>query len=143
MGVSMDYQRHLKVLIVEDNSDHQYILLEQVARLGGIPTISPTLQETFKELKIAASLHIPFDLIILDLGLPDMQKDDPYSVIKAVRTHVAYQHKDVVILLNTATPEQFKAGAYQAAEYRHIYTTHSPKIVTDQELVALLRVIST
>ena len=133
----------LKVLIVEDNNDHQYILLEQVARLGAIPTLAPTLAETFKELKIAASLQMPFDLIILDLGLPDMKKDEPYSVITAVRTQEAYHHPDVAILLNTATPEQFKAGAYQAAEHRGIYTTHSPKLVREQELMALLRLLST
>ncbi|HUE85953.1 MAG TPA: response regulator [Vicinamibacterales bacterium] len=64
--------RHLEVLIIDDNAVNRRILSEQVARWGMTPTAVESGPAALGALIAAAGLDRPFELVLLDANMPDM-----------------------------------------------------------------------
>jgi signal transduction histidine kinase/CheY-like chemotaxis protein len=71
----------LGVLIVDDNAVNRRILNAQVTRWGMRATMVSSGREAVGALTAAAALHQPFDLILLDANMPDM---DGFEVAEEV-----------------------------------------------------------
>eukprot|EP00611_Tribonema_gayanum_P023942 TRINITY_DN5145_c0_g6_i1.p1 TRINITY_DN5145_c0_g6~~TRINITY_DN5145_c0_g6_i1.p1 ORF type:complete len:540 (-),score=133.83 TRINITY_DN5145_c0_g6_i1:947-2566(-) len=69
----------LQVLVVEDSVLNQRLLYAMLRRLGHCCTIAPDGETA---IALATSPDADFDLILLDLGLPDI---DGFEVVRAVR----------------------------------------------------------
>jgi CheY-like chemotaxis protein len=76
--------RHLEVLIVDDNDVNRRVLAEQVSRWGMRPTMVAGGRAAVEALTAAAAADQPFDLVLLDAQMPDM---DGFDVAAEVRTH--------------------------------------------------------
>ena len=63
---------HLDVLIVDDNDVNRRILAEQVRRWGMTATVVASGRAALEALIAAARNHRPFELILLDANMPDM-----------------------------------------------------------------------
>jgi signal transduction histidine kinase/CheY-like chemotaxis protein len=64
--------RHLAVLIVDDNDVNQRILSEQVKGFGMTPTVVGSGRAALETLTAAAQAHRPFELVLLDANMPEM-----------------------------------------------------------------------
>ena len=62
----------LRVLVVDDNEVNQRILGEQTSRFGMAPTVVPSGRAAIDALSAAARAGRPFDLVLLDVNMPDM-----------------------------------------------------------------------
>ena len=65
-------QPHLDVLIVDDNDVNRRILSEQVRRWGMTATVVASGRAAVESLAAAALSARPFDLVLLDANMPDM-----------------------------------------------------------------------
>ena len=63
---------HLDVLIVDDNDVNRRILAEQVRRWGMTATVVASGRAAVEALTAAAQTHRPFELVLLDANMPDM-----------------------------------------------------------------------
>jgi two-component system sensor histidine kinase/response regulator len=63
---------HLNVLIVDDNAINQRILAEQVRRWEMMATVVASGRAAVEALTAAAQNQRPFDLVLLDANMPDM-----------------------------------------------------------------------
>ena len=63
---------HLDVLIVDDNDVNRRILAEQVRRWGMTATVVASGRAAVEALTAAAQAHRPFELVLLDANMPDM-----------------------------------------------------------------------
>ena len=63
---------HLDVLIVDDNEVNRRILAEQVRRWGMTATVVASGRAAIEALTAAARAHRPFELVLLDANMPDM-----------------------------------------------------------------------
>ena len=63
---------HLDVLIVDDNEVNRRILAEQVRRWGMTATVVASGRAAVEALTAAAQTHRPFELVLLDANMPDM-----------------------------------------------------------------------
>ena len=64
--------RHLDVLIVDDNEVNRRILAEQVRRWGMTATVVASGRAAVDALAAAATSDRPFELVLLDANMPDM-----------------------------------------------------------------------
>jgi signal transduction histidine kinase/CheY-like chemotaxis protein len=71
----------LKVLIVDDNEVNRRILAQQVTGWGMTPTAVASGQAAIETLTAAEQEHRPFELVLLDANMPDM---DGFEVAAAV-----------------------------------------------------------
>ena len=65
-------RRDLDVLIVDDNDVNRRILAEQVRRWGMTATVVASGRAALEALTAAAQEHRPFELVLLDANMPDM-----------------------------------------------------------------------
>lgn len=113
------------VLIVEDNAEWR-VLLAMVVKRAGYEVIAAT---TGREGWSQAVCHHP-DLILMDLGLPEMSGDEATVKIKADPTT-----RDIPIIIQTAygtTESAKRAVAAGAVEIMH-------KPITIAEIQAVLK----
>jgi len=75
---------HLDVLIVDDNDVNRRILVEQVKRWGMTATAVAGGRAAMEMLAAAARDKRPFDLVLLDANMPDM---DGFSVAAEIAKH--------------------------------------------------------
>jgi len=101
-AIGMDANRRPRVLHVEDNCDHQFIVSQVVGKLANIET-AVTYSEARERL-----MESDYDLVILDLLLPDGSGESLLPLIYADAAHappvLIFSVKEVpqVILENTA-----------------------------------------
>ena len=72
-----------KVLVAEDNIENQKILLGGLKNLADC-SVAATGQEAFDLYQKATKTKTPFDFILLDVTMPEM---DGFQVLKAIRSH--------------------------------------------------------
>jgi two-component system sensor histidine kinase/response regulator len=72
-----------RVLIVDDNTTNRKILVHQAISWGMIPAVAASGQRAFELLRAAAGEGEPFDLVILDLMMPEMDGFEVARTIKA------------------------------------------------------------
>jgi signal transduction histidine kinase/CheY-like chemotaxis protein len=88
----------LKVLIVDDNDVNRRILSEQVTRWGMIPTLVENGQTALEVLTGAAKTGRPFELVLLDANMPDM---DGFTVAEHISKQPALTGATVMMLTSS------------------------------------------
>jgi two-component system, sensor histidine kinase and response regulator len=86
---------HLDVLIVDDNDVNRRILAEQVRRWGMTPTVAPSGRAAIEALAAAATTTRPFELVLLDANMPDM---DGFAVAAEVAHRPELRRATVMML---------------------------------------------
>ena len=74
---------HLDVLIVDDNDVNRRIFAEQVKRWGMTATVVASGRAAIDALAAAARTQRPFELVLLDMNMPDMDGFDVAAEIAA------------------------------------------------------------
>ncbi len=90
--------RSLPVLVVDDNATNRKILSELLSAWHFVPTEAASGAEAIKLLKEAAQQQRPFELVILDVHMPEM---DGFQVAAAIRNHPSLS-SPVIIMLTSA-----------------------------------------
>jgi signal transduction histidine kinase/CheY-like chemotaxis protein len=87
--------QNLAVLIVDDNEVNRRILIEQVRHWGMTATAVAGGRAALEELTTAAQGDRPFDLVLLDANMPEM---DGFEVASEVRTRTALAGATIMML---------------------------------------------
>ncbi|HLE48507.1 MAG TPA: response regulator transcription factor [Patescibacteria group bacterium] len=109
-----------KILIVEDDIDLQKTLCDFIRNEGFIVDTCSSGSEALRKIE-----KLQPNLVLLDLGLPDIQGED---VLKKVR--VDYPHLAVVILTAKSKPQEIAEGLNLGAD------DYLPKPFSVEELLA-------
>jgi two-component system sensor histidine kinase/response regulator len=89
---------HLKVLIVDDNDVNRRILSEQVTRWGMTPTLVESGHAALEIMIEAARTTRPFQLVLLDANMPDM---DGFAVATDIAKHPSLTSATVMMLTSS------------------------------------------
>ncbi len=90
----------MKVLIVEDNADWRELLTMIITRLGHEVMVASTGKEALERVVV-----MPPDLVLMDIGLPEMSGDEATARIKA---NPATRHIPIVIQTASSTSSAAK-----------------------------------
>ncbi|HUF05844.1 MAG TPA: response regulator [Candidatus Binatia bacterium] len=105
----------LEVLIVDDNDVNRRILSEQVARWGMTATAVESGRAALDALAAAVRLERPFELVLLDANMPDM---DGFEVAATIARQPALARVTVMMLTSSgACGEQSRCEALGIAAY--------------------------
>jgi signal transduction histidine kinase/CheY-like chemotaxis protein len=88
----------LKVLIVDDNDVNRRILSEQVSRWSMVPTLVDNGQAALEALADAARVGLPFELVLLDANMPDM---DGFKVAEHISNQPSLASPTVMMLTSS------------------------------------------
>ena len=86
-------QRH--VLIVDDNATNRKILIHQISSWGMFPIEAESGPQALRLLKAAAACGVRYDLVILDLLMPDM---DGFELARRIKSDVRIAGTDLILL---------------------------------------------
>ncbi|MEO7190958.1 MAG: response regulator [Vicinamibacterales bacterium] len=89
---------NLNVLIVDDNDVNRRILSEQVARWGLTGTAVGSGRDAMQAMTAAAEGKRPFDLVLLDANMPDM---DGFSVASEISAQPVLSRATVMMLTSS------------------------------------------
>ncbi len=92
--------RGMRVLIVDDNETNRIVLNEQVASLEMLGWTAEDGHRALKILHEACSRGVPFDLVILDCIMPDL---DGFELVRRIRSDST--QKDVKLIMLTSSGE--------------------------------------
>jgi PAS domain S-box-containing protein len=87
--------KNLRVLIVDDNYTNRMILREIVSLWGALPKEVEDGFSALRELKSACKRSKPYQLILLDKNMPEM---DGFELIKKIRKILEYKKTPIVML---------------------------------------------
>ncbi len=87
--------RHLRVLIVDDNLTNRQVLREIVSAWGFLPSEAADGSSALKELERAKEKDNPYQLILLDKIMPDL---DGFEVTEKIRQTKEYSNIPVILL---------------------------------------------
>jgi CheY-like chemotaxis protein/HPt (histidine-containing phosphotransfer) domain-containing protein len=65
--------RGLKVLVANDNAANRIMLCEQLRSWGCLPEEAVDGESTLLKMRQAVDTHSPFDVVLLDAGMPDVE----------------------------------------------------------------------
>jgi len=106
---------HLEVLIVDDNGVNRRILLEQLTRWGMRPTAVESGSAALEAMATAAQLKRPFELVLLDANMPEM---DGFQVAARIKKQPELAGPTVMMLTSSgAYGEQARCEALGIAAY--------------------------
>jgi CheY-like chemotaxis protein len=86
--------RSLRILLAEDSSTNQRLAVGLLSKLGHATTVANNGQEA-----VAALEREPFDLVLMDVQMPEM---DGYQATAVIRTRETGKHKHTPIVAMTA-----------------------------------------
>ena len=112
-----------KLLIVEDDQDLQRILIDVLTLEGALPVAA---SDGTMALSLASSQD--FDLVVLDLNLPDMTGWDVLQGLQATQPSIA------AVILTASADEASRQRALAAGVVDYVF-----KPVAIRELVSLLQ----
>ncbi len=98
-----------RILVVDDDPNLLVLLSKMLMRVG----VTPTTAETGKQALDLLKNHPPFDLLILDLMLPDI---DGLDILAQLRQDTTFDAMPVLILSARAEPDTIKLGLDQGAD---------------------------
>jgi signal transduction histidine kinase/DNA-binding response OmpR family regulator/HPt (histidine-containing phosphotransfer) domain-containing protein len=106
---------HLAVLIVDDNDVNRRILSEQVRRWNMTSTAVAGGRDAIEALTLAAQAHRPFDLVLLDANMPDM---DGFEVAAEIAKRPELAGATVMMLTSSGEyADQSRCSALGIAAY--------------------------
>jgi PAS domain S-box-containing protein len=89
----------VRALIVDDNRTNQRVLQEMVAEWGCTSVMTDGAKKACALLRKAIAQRHPFDVVLLDLNMPDI---DGYGFAQMVRADPALAHTPMVMLTSSA-----------------------------------------
>ena len=98
-----------RILVVDDDPNLLVLLSKMLMRVG----VTPTTAETGLQALDLLTSSPPFDLLILDLMLPDV---DGLDILGRLRKDTKYDTMPVLILSARAEPDTIKFGLDQGAD---------------------------
>jgi len=87
----------VNVLIVDDNASNRTILTKMLESFGGRATAIPSGLEAVANLRASAQVGDPFEIVLLDMQMPEMDGEETLAAIKA--DHIV---GDVKVLILTS-----------------------------------------
>ncbi|WP_017305615.1 response regulator [Spirulina subsalsa] len=120
-----------RILVVDDSATMRKMVIASLRDLPGF-----TFSEAANGLEAIEQMqNSPFDLMVLDLNMPDMHGLD---VLRFVLSHPDYQATPIVILTTKGDPES-KSEALSAGASCYLTKPFQPKSLAEQiqELVNL------
>jgi signal transduction histidine kinase/DNA-binding response OmpR family regulator len=97
--------KNLRVLIVDDNYTNRMILREIVSLWGALPKEAEDGFSALEELKFAIDRNKPYQLILSDKNMPEM---DGFELIKKIREIPEYKKVPIIILSSDRGEADFK-----------------------------------
>lgn len=88
-----------RVLVVDDSPSHCAVLVRQLTGMGAKPTASQDSNNVVKELRRAASAGEPYELVLVDDGMPQF---DSLALAGAIRTDPQIGGTSLVLLMSPA-----------------------------------------
>jgi two-component system chemotaxis response regulator CheY len=126
--------KHLHILIIEDEQIHQEYLLRFLERQGLQADVAGSLQEAVEALITALTQNRPYGLLLLDIMLPDGTGHDLLEQLRNDARLSTYKFNNCRIIMITGMDDlKHIAGAF--AEECDAYLT---KPVNEAQLVELL-----
>ncbi len=114
------------ILIIEDDSEIREILVTQLKDLGHMPMIADNLKDG-----LAMTLHGGFDLVLLDVNLPDGNGLDRLAELKSVTSE-----PEVIIITGEGTADGAKM-AFEHGAWDYIlkpFAAHDIKLSVERSL---------
>ncbi len=118
-----------RILIVDDDPGLLTLLTKVITRMGVTPVTAETGQRALEALQATG----PFDLMILDLMLPDV---DGFEVLTRLRAESANNQMPVLILSARADPDTIKEGLALGAD-GYLTKPYLPNTLTSRVRAAL------
>ncbi|MDQ3721347.1 MAG: ATP-binding protein, partial [Actinomycetota bacterium] len=103
--------RGLRVLVVDDNATNRRIFTQQLSRWEVFPTVAAGGGEGL-ELLEAASHGLPFELVLLDMNMPDM---DGIELARAIKARPALRALPLLLLTSGGKATDFSAAGISAS----------------------------
>jgi len=110
-----------RILIVDDNATNRRILRQMLESWGCSPESASGGAEALDKLRPAAAEGHPFDLVVLDVQMPEM---DGFQVERAIRDNSSYGSPNVVFLSSLGSRN---AETDQERSPRAVYLTKPTK----------------
>jgi PAS domain S-box-containing protein len=95
-----DQRRRVRILLVEDNATNQRVAVAMLTKLGYRADIAANGQEAIKALT-----DFPYDLVLMDCQMPEMDGFEATRMIRDVKTSVQDHAVPVIAMTAHATPE--------------------------------------
>ena len=121
--------RHLKALVVDDNSANRRILLEFLTRWEITATAVESGKQALQELESARNTAQPYRLIVTDMHMPNM---DGFTLVDEIRQRFDLSTMAIMMLTSAARP-----GDLERCRALHI-TSYLFKPVRKAELLAAI-----
>ena len=93
----------LRILIVDDCDSARLIHDRLLRRLGYLPGVVPSADLGFRELERAAANGLPYDIVLLDWEMPDV---DGFEAARRIRGHSGLQPPPKLILVSAYGDEE-------------------------------------
>ncbi len=122
--------RGLRVLVVDDNSTNRFILRRQLQSWGARPCEARSGAEALEVLHRAAESE-PFQLVLLDLHMPDM---DGEATARAIKLDLQFAELPLVLLSSSRTHESavgLRARGFAAALVKPVRRSNLLKALLD------------
>ncbi len=87
--------RGKRIIVVDDNQTNRTILSKMLESFGCLPRAVKSGAQALQELKQAANQDNPFDIVLLDLRMPEM---DGEQTLRAIRDHPDTRQVAVIVL---------------------------------------------
>lgn len=95
----------MKLLVVEDDEVSRKIMMKTLCQFGDC-VVSVSGKEALVEFKHAYDMGVPFDLICLDISLPDMSGIDVLRMIRNIEKEMGINRvKGVRVVMVTASSD--------------------------------------
>ena len=95
-----------KVLIVDDNNLNIHFMREVVKKLGAIVESATDGDEAVEIYKRVQAWKDPFDLILMDENMPNMNGTEAAKIITTLEKEHHYPHTPIIGISGDATEEQ-------------------------------------
>ncbi|MDA8137743.1 MAG: response regulator [Desulfobacteraceae bacterium] len=126
----------MKILIAEDDEISRKIITKILSRFGTCDTVVDGA-ETVEAYKLALEDGVPYDLICLDIMMPDIDGQEALKQIRGIERQMGIRgNKEVKVIMLTALDD---AHSVVEAYYRGGATSYLVKPIQTEKLLAELR----
>jgi CheY-like chemotaxis protein len=102
-----------RVLVIEDEDPLRRIVMMNLVRRGYTVTEADTVATAREALATAAALHTPFDVLLLDLNLPDQTGWDVLRGLATSGNGAGPPHMPRVIVMTAVHPAQCRLDEFR------------------------------
>jgi CheY-like chemotaxis protein len=102
---------HLQILLADDNAVNQTVAKRMLEKLGYVVTLAGNGKEALDSVKARALSGNPFDLVLMDVQMPEM---DGLAATRAIRNWEAGQQRIPVIALTAHAMDSHRAECIAA-----------------------------